>query len=88
MKGFDWSEEDHVEFNEEGYLDHGKWTFYKADDGKFEAVMDGLYMHVFPSKDALVARQNDIHVYEYSPEESGGIYGDVYFNDDGDKRIG
>ena len=47
MEGFDWSEEDHIEFNKEEYLDHGKWTFYKAEDGKFEAIMDGLYMHVF-----------------------------------------
>lgn len=48
-----WTIEDKQSFAKNGELHKGKWSFYKAPDGKFEAVMHGLYMHAYSSEDNM-----------------------------------
>ncbi|MFK5981498.1 MAG: hypothetical protein QM499_01190 [Flavobacteriaceae bacterium] len=63
-----WTEEDFKTFEEDGELDHGKWFFYKAKDGKFEAVMSGLYMHIFDTYKDLQMRTNETDFFEFCQE--------------------
>jgi hypothetical protein len=84
----DWDGSDFKEFEEEGILDQGKWVFYKAEDGKFEATMNGLYMHVFNSLDDMIDRTDDENVYEYDEDLSDGVEGDHFVNDSGEVRVG
>jgi hypothetical protein len=62
--------EDIKTIEEDGFFDGGGHWIFNNVDGSYEAVYDGNYMHVFGSLEDLMARENEIAYYEYSPELS------------------
>ena len=72
---------------EEGNYDSGgHWNFSKINDKDYEAVYDGLYMHVFGSLSDLMARENEIHFYEYDEEASEENVQETFTDKDGNER--
>lgn len=70
----------------EGFDSGGHWNFNKINDKDYEAVYDGLYMHVFASLKDLMARENEIHNYEYDAELSQESGQETFVDSDGNER--
>jgi hypothetical protein len=71
---------------EEGFFDGGgHWIFNKVG-ADYEAVYDGNFMHVFGSLEDLMARENEIAYYEYSPELSEEKGEETFVNAEGNIR--
>lgn len=86
-KFFEWDKEDELTFEEDGFLDHGKWYFYyDAENDLYEATMNGIYMHLFKTKEDMLNRENEYDFYEYDHALSVEIDKQVYTNKDGKIR--
>jgi len=70
----------------EGFDSGGHWNFNKINDKDYEAVYDGLYMHVFGSLKDLMARENEIHNYEYDAEASQESGEETFTDSEGNER--
>lgn len=69
------------------YDSPGHWKFNKVNNGKeYEAVYDGLYMHVFGSLEDLMARQNEIAYYEYDEAASDENEQETFVDSNGNER--
>lgn len=69
---------------EEGNFDGGRhWNFSKVGK-KYEAVYDGLYMHVFASLSDLMARKKEIDFYEYNEKKTEERGEETFVNSEGE----
>ena len=68
---------------EEGFFDGGGHWVFNHVGTDYEAVYDGNYMHVFGSLEDLMARENEIAYYEYSPELSEENGEETFVNAEG-----
>lgn len=80
------SEEDIKTIEEEGSFDSGGHWVFSNVDGSYEAVYDGNYMHVFGSLEDLMARENEVDYYDYSPELSEERGEETFVNAEGKIR--
>lgn len=71
---------------EEGFFDGGGHWVFNHVGTDYEAVYDGNYMHVFGSLEDLMARENEIAYYEYSPELSEENGEETFVNAEGKVR--
>jgi hypothetical protein len=85
----DWTDEMTEDLTDGEVVDiGGNWTFYIAEDGKYEATEYGLYMYIYDDLDDMLDRAGDEDVYEYDGELSDGVEGDHFMNDSGEVRVG
>lgn len=77
--------EDIRTIEEEGSFEANHWVFSKVGN-EYEAVYDGLYMHVFGSLEDLMARQNEIGYYEYNSDKSEENGEETFVDANGNER--
>lgn len=65
-----------IEHGEYNFFEGGHWVWHKIIEGEYEAIYDGLYMHVYKSLEDMMKRfgenEEDLAIanYEYSKELS------------------
>ena len=77
--------EDIRTIEEEGSFEANHWVFSKVGN-EYEAVYDGLYMHVFGSLEDLMARQKEIAFYEYDADKSEENGEETFVDSNGNER--
>lgn len=77
--------EDIRTIEEEGSFESNHWVFSKVGN-EYEAVYDGLYMHVFGSLEDLVTRKNEIGYYEYNSDKSEENGEETFVDANGNER--
>src|ERR1700741_1896335 len=71
----------------EGSYDTGNhWVFSKINNKDYEALYDGLYMHVFGSLEDLMVRENEINSYEYDSDKSEENGEETFVDSEGNER--
>lgn len=77
--------EDIRTIEEEGSFESNHWVFSKVGN-EYEAVYDGLYMHVFGSLEDLMARENEVNYYEYDSDKSEENGEETFVDSHGNER--
>ena len=84
---FDLTPEQVNDFNDETTFHYNShWVLYKVNDTEYEAIYDGLYMHIFGSLEDLLSRQNEIDYFEYSAKLSEERQEETFVNSKGQTR--
>jgi hypothetical protein len=81
-----------IEHGEYNFFEGGHWVWSKLTDNEYEAVYDGLYMHVYKSLEDMMKRfeadGTDLAIenYEYSGELSEENGEETFADDNGKIR--
>lgn len=81
-----------IEHGDYNYTEGGHWVWYKIGEGNYEAVYDGIYMHVYKSLEDMMKRfekdKTDLAIanYEYSTKLSKKRGEETFADENGNIR--